>query len=153
MKKTVLTMMMMGVMLIGFAQQRQLPMSEYVVSKELNEYLTPAKVEQMRANQPAELIRMNYIMLNGAKLITKELGGNTKDMGYLKDYTPAGVVYNEAEILDKSWINPFLWNLPQDQYRTNIFKLKNSDYFIMVLPTSVMEERINAQMQQYGVHK
>lgn len=146
-------MMMMGAMLIGMAQQRQLPMSEYVVSKELMDYLTPAKVEQMRANQPAELIRMNYIMLNGAKLVTKEIGGNTHDMGYLKDYTPAGVVYNEAEILAKSWLNPFVWNLPQDQYRTNIFKLKNSDYFIVVLPSSVMNERIYAQMQQFGVHK
>ena len=56
MKKTVLTMMMMGAMLIGFAQ-KHIPMSEYYVSPELSKEITAAKVEDLRANNPAELVR------------------------------------------------------------------------------------------------
>ena len=59
MKKTVLTMVMMSVMLISFAQQH-IPMSEYYVTPQLSEELTAAKVEDLRANNPAELVRVNY---------------------------------------------------------------------------------------------
>lgn len=152
MKKIVTTMFLMSLMLITFAQ-RQLPMSEYVVCAELIQELTPSRVEQLRAENPAELIRLNYTRINGALLAIKPVGGNTQDMGYLKQYVPEGVTYNEDEIIANGGVNILLWNLPRDQYRTNVFKLQKNGYTVVVNPISVMEERIAAQCQVYGVNK
>ena len=52
-------MMMMGVMLIGFAQ-KQVPMSDFYPSQMIYEQLTPAQVEQMRSEDPAGLLLLNY---------------------------------------------------------------------------------------------
>lgn len=153
MKKIVLTMMMMGVLLIGFSQQRQLSMSEYVVSPELTEYLSPAGVEQLRASDPAELIRKNYTITNMYMVVTKLFDGNLQDKGYLNQYVPNGVSYNEDEIISNGFINPYLWNLPQDEYRVNVYKLQRSGYYVLVTPANVMRERIDAQLQQYNIHK
>lgn len=153
MKKIVMTMMLMSVMLIGFSQQRQLPMSEYYVSPDLYEVMTPAQVEQLRANDPAELIRMNYTMINCIKVANKPVDANSQDMGYLRQFVPEGVQYDENEIIERGFLNPFLWKLPQDENRYNIYKLNRSGWFVVVNPASVMRERIAAHCQMYIINQ
>ena len=149
MKKTVLTMMMMGVMLIGFAQQH-IPMSEYYVTPQLAEEITSAKVEDLRANNPEELVRVNYTMFNYALVIGKLWDGNFQQMGTLEQYLPKGMSYVEEDIIQKGYVNPYKWNLPQDDYRYNLFKLRRSGYYVVVMPKNVWEERLNAHIHQYG---
>jgi hypothetical protein len=149
MKRTVLTMMMMGLMLIGFAQ-RQLPMSEYVVSQDLMQKLTPAKVEQMRLENPAELIRMNYTLNNAAVVVPKLWDGNLQQMGTLEQYLPEGVAYLEEDLIQKGYVDPYIWNLPQDDYRYNVFKLRRNGWYVVVLPKTVLEERVQAQLKSYS---
>jgi len=149
MKKTILTMMMMGVMLFSFAQ-RQIPVSEYVVSPALYEELTQSQVEQMLASNPAELIRMNYTMNNYALVIGKLWDGNFQQMGMLEEYLPKGMTYTEEDLIQKGYVNPFKWNLPQDEYRYNLFKLRHEGYYVVVMPKSVWNERLNAHLNQYG---
>ena len=84
MKKIVMTMLLMSVMLIGFSQQRQQPMSKYVVSQDLIQKLSSEKVEQMRSENPAELIRMNYCLINTAVVTSKLCDGNIMQMGNLE---------------------------------------------------------------------
>ena len=72
-------------------------------------------------------------------------------MGYLSQYVPEGVTYNEAEIIANGGVNIFVWKLPQDKYRTNVFKLQKSGYSVVVNPASVMEERIDALCKLHGV--
>ena len=142
-------MMVMSLMLIGFSQQRQMPMSEYVVSDVLTEQLTPAQVEQMRANNPAELIRMNYTVLNAAVVVAKLWDGNLQQMGTLEQYLPQGMTYNEEEIIHRGSINQYQWNLPQDDNRYNVFKLRRNGFYVIVLPKTLLEERIQAQINLY----
>ena len=149
MKKTVLTMMMMGVMLIGFAQQH-IPMSEYYVTPQLAEEITSATVEDLRANNPEELVRVNYTMFNYALVIGKLWDGNFQQMGTLEQYLPKGMSYVEEDIIQKGYVNPYKWNLPQDDYRYNLFKLRRSGYYVVVMPKNVWEERLNAHIHQYG---
>jgi len=148
MKKIVLTMFMMGALLIGFAQ-RQLPMSEYVVSDILLSEMTEAQVEQMRANDPAGLIRMNYTMVNAAVVVNKLWDGNFQQMGALEQYLPEGMVYDEAAILKRGGVNMYKWNLPQDEYRYNVYKMRTSGFYIVVLPKTVLEERVQANIRSY----
>ena len=146
MKKTVLTMMMMGAMLIGFAQQRQLPMSEYAVSDILQAEMTADQIEQMRANDPAGLMRMNYTIVNAATVTSKLWDGNLQQMGTLEQYLPKGMTYDEESIIRTGSVNMYKWNLPQDEYRYNVFKLRRSGFYVEVLPKTVLEERVQAHI-------
>ena len=149
MRKTVLTMMMMGVMLFCFAQEH-IPFGQYYVAPEFTEEFGASKVEDLRANQPAELVRMHYTMFNYALVIGKLWDGNFQQMGMLEQYLPKGMAYNEDELIKKGYVNPFKWNLPQDTYRYNLFKLRNSEYYVVVMPKVTWEERLNAHLHQYG---
>lgn len=149
MKKTLLTMMMMGLILIGFSQ-RQLPMSEYAVSEDLIQKLSSAKVEQMRSENPAELIRMNYTLINKAVVVSKLWDGNLQLKGTLEEYLPAGVSYLEEDIIQHGFVDPYIWNLPQDDYRYNVFKLRRNGWYVVVLPRTVLEERVQAQLNSYS---
>ena len=142
-------MLMMGVMLIGMAQQRQLPMSEYVVSDVLLTELTEAQVEQMRANDPAGLMRMNYTIVNAATVTYKLWDGNLQMMGTLEQYLPKGMTYEEESIIQTGSVNMYKWNLPQDDYRYNVFKLRRSGVYVVVLPKTVLEERVQAHIHSY----
>jgi len=142
-------MMMVSAMLMAFSQ-RTLPVSEYYVTPQLAEEITSAKVEDLRANNPAELIRVNYTMFNFALVTTKLWDGNLQQMGMLEDYLPKGMTYLEEDIIQKGYVNPYKWNLPQDPYRYNVFKLRNSGYYVIVLPKTTFEERLNAHLHQYG---
>ena len=149
MKKLVLTTVMMGVMLVGFAQ-RQIPMSEYYVAPELREELTSAKVDDLLANNPAELVRTSYTMFNYALVVGKLWDGNFQQMGTLEQYLPEGVPYLEEDIIRKGYVNPYKWNLPQDTYRYNLFKLRREGYYVVVMPKVTWEERLNAHLRQFG---
>ena len=149
MKKTILTTMMMGLMLVSFAQ-RQMLLSEYHVTPQLAEEITAAKVEDLRVNNPAELLRVNYTMFNFAVVTTKLWDGNFQQMGMLEQYLPEGTTYLEEDIIQKGYVNPYKWNLPQDTYRYNVYKLRRSGYYVIVMPKVTWEERLNAHLQQYG---
>ncbi|MBR3551612.1 MAG: hypothetical protein IKO09_06450 [Bacteroidales bacterium] len=149
MKRTILTMMMMCAMLIGFAQQRQLPMSEYVVSDLLQAEMTESQIEQMRANDPAGLMRMNYTIVNAATVTYKLWDGNLQMMGTLEQYLPKGMTYDEESIIQAGCVNMYKWNLPQEEYRYNVFKLRRSGVYVVVLPKSVLEERVQAHIHSY----
>lgn len=150
MKKIVMTMLLMSVMLIGFSQQRQQPMSKYVVSQDLIQKLSSEKVEQMRSENPAELIRMNYCLINTAVVISKLWDGNIMQMGTLEQYLPQGVSYVEEDIIQKGYVDPYIWNLPQDDYRYTAFKLRRNGWYVVVLPKTLLEQRVQAQLNSYS---
>ena len=149
MKKTILTTMMMGLMLIGFSQQRHESVSNYYFSPQLSEEITAAKVAELRANNPEELVRINYTMFNYALIISKLWDGNFQQMGMLEQYLPEGMTYVEEEIIQKGYVNPYKWNLPQDTYRYNLFKLRRNGYYVVVMPKVVWDERLNAHLNQF----
>ena len=149
MKNTILTRMMICAAFIGVAQQ-QIPFSQYYVDPKFAEEIAPAKVEDLRANNPAELVRMHYTMFNYALVIEKLWDANFQQMGMLEKYLPKGMTYVEEELIQKGYVNPYKWNLPQDEYRYNLFKLRRSGYYVVVMPKNVWTERLNAHLHQYG---
>lgn len=145
-----MTMLLMSVMLIGFSQQRQQPMSKYVVSQDLIQKLSYEQVEQMRSENPAGLIRMNYCLINTAVVTSKLWDGNIMQMGTLEQYLPQGVSYVEEDIIQKGYVDPYVWNLPQDDYRYTAFKLRRNGWYVVVLPKTVLEQRVQAQLNSYS---
>lgn len=142
-------MMMMGLMLAGFSQQ-SIPFNQYYVDPKFAEEIAPVNVEELRANNPAELVKMHYTMFNYALVAGKLWDGNFQQMGTLEQYLPEGMTYLEEDIIQKGYVNPYKWNLPQDEFRYNLFKLRRSDYYVVVMPKVTWEKRLNAHLQQFG---
>lgn len=142
-------MMMICAAFIGVAQQ-QIPFSQYYVDPKFAGEIAPVKVEDLRANNPAELVRMHYTMFNYALVIEKLWDANFQQMGMLENYLPKGMAYVEEELIQKGYVNPYKWNLPQDEYRYNLFKLRRSGWYVVVMPKVTWEERLNAHLHQYG---
>jgi len=46
-------------------------------------------------------------------------------------------------------VNMYKWNLPQDEYRYNVYKMRTSGFYIVVLPKTVLEERVQANIRSY----
>ena len=149
MKKTIVTMVMMCALLVSFAQQK-IPFSQYYVDPAFAGEIAPVSVEDLRVNNPAELVRMHYTMFNYAQVIGKLWDANFQEMGMLENYLPKGMAYAEEDLIQKGYVNPYKWNLPQDEYRYNLFKLRNSGYYVVVMPKKVWEERLNAHLHQFG---
>ena len=141
-------MMMMGVMAFCFAQQK--PLDNFYPSQMIYEQLTPAQVEQMRASNPAELLRLNYTLVNSILVVEKPLDGDAHQMGLLEKYAPKGMAYNEDEIIRSGSLNPNKWQLPQDKTRWNVFTLKRSGYYVIVPPETVFNQRLQAFLKSYG---
>ena len=83
-------------------------------------------------------------------MIGKLWDANFQEMRMLENYLPKGMAYDEEELIQKGYVNPYKWNLPQEEYRYNLFKLRNSGYYVVVMPKKVWEERLNAHLHQYG---
>lgn len=148
MKKAVLTMVMMGAMVFCLAQQK--PLTDFYPSQMIYEQLTPAQVEQMRTDNPAELLRLNYTLVNSILVTEKPLDGDARQMGALEKYLPEGIAYNEDDIIRSGSLNPYKWQLPQDKTQWNVFTLKRSGYYVIVPPETVFNARLQTFLKSYG---
>jgi hypothetical protein len=93
---------------------------------------------------------MNYCLINTAVVTSKLWDGNIMQMGTLEQYLPQGVSYVEEDIIQKGYVDPYVWNLPQDDYRYTAFKLRRNGWYVVVLPKTVLEQRVQAQLNSYS---
>ena len=123
---------------------------DLVVFPEMYEHFGQAQIDQYMQTDLAELIRLNYKMANYAGVAAKLADGDIQTLGNPEAYAKKGVVTDEDAIIAKGWINPFLYDFPQDEYKTNIFPLHHSGYYIIVAPKSEYDAHLNAQLRQFG---
>ncbi|MCQ2283602.1 MAG: hypothetical protein MJZ57_01730 [Bacteroidales bacterium] len=145
MKKFILSLMAICCVVVGYSQKRT---SDFELNPKMYEQFTQAEINQMMQTDFAQLFKLNYKMTNYALMTTKLPDSNYQMLGGVQKYANPGVVTNESEIASTGFINPFLYSLPQDAYRVNVFTLSNGCY-IMVLPKNTYEEREQAQLSQY----
>ncbi|MDY6326506.1 MAG: hypothetical protein SPL42_03910 [Bacteroidales bacterium] len=153
MKKTLMFTALMLALSAAFAQNRTLSISDYVVSDVLVEMLSPAKVEQMRSEDPVTLITMNRTLAAYCAVVDKLWEEDFVQMGYLEDYLPKGMTYSEEDIIAAGSVNPYKWKLPQDETRYNLFKLRKDGLYVVVMPKVELDLRVEAQLRQYGLSK
>lgn len=133
------------------AQVRTMSVQDFVVSDALREHLSNAQIESMRAENPAQLIMMDRTSYAYSLVVNKLWEEDFNQMGYLEDYLPKGMSYSEDEIIDKGYVNPYIWKLPQDNTKYNLFKMRKNGYYVVVMPKEELEKRIEAQLKQYGL--
>lgn len=146
MKKTVLICFFLGLVLAGFSQKQK---SEFVLNDRMYTVFSKAEIDRMYDSDFAQLFRLNYKMTNFAKVAGKGVEG-ANVLGYIEQYAKKGVNVNEAEMIRTGAVNPFDFDLPQDENNINAIRLHTPGYYVLVLPKSRYEAEEQANLQQYN---
>lgn len=128
----------------------QRSVQEFVVNERMYEQFSKTEIEQMRQNDFAQLFKLNFKMNNYAMVSAKLSDENYKIMGSVQQYAKEGVVTNEEQIIRDGYLNPFLYDFPQDDFRVNVFTFSKEGYYVLVIPKIWYNERVNAQLNEYG---
>jgi len=147
--KKIILFVILSICLSGVYAQKSA--NDLVLHPQMVAQFGQGQINQYKQSNLAELIRLNYKMGNYACVVAKMVDGNYQMLKSPEQYANKGVVTNEDEIIKTGFINPFLYSFPQDDYRTNIFPLHHSGYYIIVAPKFMYEEKVNAQLQQFGL--
>ena len=148
MKKLLLFLILITCIVGSYAQKSA---DDLVLHPQIIAQFGQSQINQYKQNNLAELIRLNYKMGNYACVVAKMVDGNYQMLKSPDQYANKGVVTNEEEIIKTGFINPFLYSFPQDDYRTNVFPMHQVGYYIIVAPKYMYEEKVNAQLQQFGL--
>lgn len=131
MKKITFLVMAFFLLFGAYAQQTK---KEIKVDPRLNEILGTAKVNDLRANNPKQLliehINLNYYCVVALKLSGPEGTYIMKDD--LKNHVKAGKSCNYQDIISSGAINRYDYELEQDKLLPVFYPLGNTGAYIMV---------------------
>lgn len=147
MKKLTIFLVALTCCIVSYAQRS---VQEFAVSERMYEQFSKTEIEQMRQNDFAQLFKLNFKMNNYAMVSAKLSDENYKIMGPVQQYAKAGVVTNEEQIIRDGYLNPFLYDFPQDDFRVNVFTFSKEGYYVLVIPKIWYDERVKAQLNEYG---
>ncbi len=147
MKKIVLFCFVLGFFLTGYSQYLK-PKSEFVLNDRMHEILSQKEIDDLYAQDFAQLFKMNFKMTNYARVAGKSVE-NGEFLGYIEEYANPGVVVDEARIIRDGSLNPYDFSFPQDEYKTNVIRLHTSGYYVVILSRrdyTIMEQ---SNLQQF----
>lgn len=147
MKKFTIFLFAMTCLIAGYAQRS---VQDFVVNERMYTQFSKTEIEQMRQNDFVQLFKLNYKMNNYAMVSAKLTDENYKIMGSVQQYAKEGVVTNEEQIIRDGYLNPFLYDFPQDDFRVNVFTFSKDGYYVLVIPKVWYNEREKAQLNEYG---
>lgn len=150
MKKIILFPALMLFTMGLFAQQSGTAIQ---VDPMLYEVLTESQINDLRANNPAQLVRENCALVSYCYLAQKmtEAEGTYQMKGDLKNYVKPGKSCDYQKIIARGCINRYDFNLEQDPYRVNVYPLGNTGAYIIVLSKAQFDRNVEAYLQMYGL--
>ena len=150
MKKIILFPALMLFSMSLFAQQTR---TDIHVDPMLYEVLTEAQINDLRANNPAQLVRENCNLVHYCYLAMKmsEEEGTYKMMGDLKNYVKPGKSCDYQKIIARGCINRYDFNLEQDPYKQLVYPLGNTGAYIIVLSKYRFDRNTEAWLKEYGL--
>lgn len=148
MKKIFVLICVLSLCMVGFSQTR-MQKSDFQINPHMLETYTQAQIDQMYANDFAQLFTLNFYMTNYACVAGKLPGDNHIEMKSPDNYAHAGVVTNEEEIIRTGFINPNLYDFQQDNYRSTVYPLKTPGYYIIIPPKNQYDRVLQANLEQY----
>lgn len=149
MKKITLFVMTMLLLLGAYAQQSK---REIIVDPHLIEYLGIDKVNELRANNPTQLIIENIELSHFCSLHTKlDPDGNYKMMGDLKQFVKEGKSCDYQEIISTCYVNRYDFQIQAHPTLTTIYPLGNTGYYLYVNSKEWMETHKKAVIADYGL--
>lgn len=130
-----------------YAQKK---IDDLYIAPEMYEHFGRETIDRYRQTDPAQLARLNYKMINYAMVSSKLPDGDCQMLDNPEAYAKEGVTTDEDAIIGKGWINPFLYDFPQDEYKTNVFPLHHTGFYVFVIAGRDYEARSGAFLRQYG---
>ena len=150
MKKLTFFVMALFLLFGSYAQQ---PKREITVDPLLIERLGIEKVNELRTNNPKQLIIENIELTRFCSLITKlwENDGTYKMMGDLKQFVKEGKSCNYQDIIQKGYVNRDDFLLEADEHLSTIYPLGNTGYYLFVRSKEWLETHKRAVIADYGL--
>ena len=150
MKKFILFPALMLFTMGLFAQQAGTAIQ---VDPMLYEVLSESQINDLRANNPAQLVRENCALVSYCYLAQKmtEAEGTYQMKGDLKNYVKPGKSCDYQKIIARGCINRYDFNLEQDPNRVNVYPLGNTGAYIIVLSKAQFDRNVEAYLQMYGL--
>jgi hypothetical protein len=149
MKKLTFIIMALFLLFGAYAQQAK---KEIKVDPRLTEILGAAKVNDLRANNPKQLliehINLNYYCFLAMKMSETEGSFIMKDD--LKNYVKDGKSCNYEDIISNGAINRYDFDLEQHPFLTTIYPLGNTGAYIIVASKQRFDEQKRAYLSEYG---
>lgn len=149
MKKLILFAMAFFLLIGAYSQQSK---KEIKVDPRLTEILGAAKVNDLMANNPKQLliehVNLNYYCFVAFKLTGPEGTYIMKDD--LKNHLKAGKSCNYQEIIQKESVNRYDFDLEQDVTRPTVYPMGNTGVYVIVTPTEWFEAQKHAFLAEYG---
>ncbi len=140
----------MVVMTGAFAQQSS---KEIQIDPRLREVLGDAKVNELRTNDPKQLVIENCNLVSYCYLAMKmtEPEGTYQMKGDLKNFVKSGKSCNYQEIISSGCLNRYDYNLEQDPYKQNVYALGNTGVYIIVQSKQKFDNTLNGWLLEYGL--
>ena len=150
MKKFILFPALMLFTMGLFAQQAGTAIQ---VDAMLYEVLSESQINDLRANNPAQLVRENCALVSYCYLAQKmtEAEGTYQMKGDLKNYVKPGKSCDYQTIIARGCINRYDFNLEQDPYRQNVYSLGSTGAYIIVLSQEKFNRNQEAYLKLYGL--
>lgn len=149
MKKLFSTFVMVSLVFVGFCQTTQ---RDIKVDPMLYSVMTPAQVEDMRTNNPKQLVienfKTSYYCFLALKMTEPEGTFNMKDD--LKNHIKVGKLCDYQSIIQTGCINPNDYNLEQDPYRLNVYPMGTTGAYIIVFSKMLFDQNLQAKLREYG---
>jgi len=151
MKKLFTLLVLLALVAGGFAQQAK---KEIQVDSRLYSVLTAQQIEDLRANNPVQLVTENCNLVSYCFLAMKfsEEEGTYKMKGELRNFVKPGKSCNYQDIIATGCINRYDYNLEQDPYRQNVYSLGNTGAYIVVLSKVNFDNVLNGWLREYGLY-
>lgn len=148
MKKLLVLICMVSLCMVGFSQTK-MKKSEFLINPHMLESYSQAQIDQMYAEDFAQLFTLNFYMTNYAVVAGKLPGDNHIEMQTIDKYAHTGVVTNEEEIIRTGFVNPNLYDFKQDPYRSTVYPLRTPGYYIIIPSKTYYDEVLRANLETF----
>jgi hypothetical protein len=149
MKKITFLVMALFLLFGAYAQQTK---KEIQYTPRLNEILGVAKVNDLKANNPQQLliehINVTYYCFVAQKLTGPEGTYIMKDE--LKNHLKASKSCNYQEIIQNEFVNRYDFELEQDATRPTIYPIGNTGFYVIVNSKEWFNAQKQALLAEYG---
>ena len=122
--------------------------------------------DSLQQANPAELFKLNFKVSFLTKVVPQRKLGQGDHWQvlsgqYLEDFAIDPVAYGgengqlvsgqEDIIVEEGYINPFIYNLPQDENKYQVIPLHHEGYYVLVRPQREYNAVLHANMQKLGL--
>jgi hypothetical protein len=149
MKKIALFVITLSLLFGAYAQQAK---KEIKVDPRLTEVLGESKINDLRANNPRQLLIEHVNFVCYCALALKPIGpeGTYILKDDLKNHVKAGKSCNYQDIISSGAINRYDYDLEQDKLLPVVYPLGNTGAYMVVNSKQWFEDRKRALLLEYG---